>query len=445
MILRAKARTGEFASVLFITLILAGLLGLTLGSYLYWVRTQNLLVSESQAWNTALTIAEAGIEEGMAQLNVALGHPATATNFTPSATTNWGAPSGDIFGPVTRTLNGGSYSAIIQPVPPTNAWIFATGYTTLPLVDRPITRTVRVMTAVSFLFPNAVSARLGVTNAGNNIMVDSYDSSDSYHSTPNGLYDPATRKAGGDVATTDGIINVANANIYGKLRTGPQGSYKIGPNGRVGDLPSNWSGTSGIQPGWYLNDFNMDFPDVLEPYTFGFPPTNVTTNGNTTYILGNGEYMMGDLTLSAGDQLLVVGKAKLYLTGNLDMKAQGQKAAAINITNDATLTLYVAGPTANFTQVNTVGNASTFAYYGLPTNTKVTWSGNAQYLGTVYAPNADFNLGGGGANTMDFQGSAVVRSVNMNGHFNVHYDENLRRAGPTAGYKVIAWRELAPN
>ena len=85
MILRVKARTGEFASVLFITLILAGLLGLTLGSYLYWVRTQNLLVSESQAWNTALTIAEAGVEEGMAQLNVALGHPATATNFTPSA------------------------------------------------------------------------------------------------------------------------------------------------------------------------------------------------------------------------------------------------------------------------------------------------------------------------------------------------------------------------
>src|SRR5947208_12501464 len=65
----------QSGSILFVTLILTILLGITLGSYLYWVRTQNLLVVESQAWNYALTIAEAGIEEGMAQINVSVGTP----------------------------------------------------------------------------------------------------------------------------------------------------------------------------------------------------------------------------------------------------------------------------------------------------------------------------------------------------------------------------------
>src|SRR2546430_1693346 len=82
-------------TILFIAMILCALLGLALGSYLYWARTQNVLVAESQAWNAALEIAEAGIEEGMAQINVNEG-TADALNYTTSITTNnWG--SGPIY------------------------------------------------------------------------------------------------------------------------------------------------------------------------------------------------------------------------------------------------------------------------------------------------------------------------------------------------------------
>src|SRR6266481_6885921 len=81
------------ASVLVITLLLASILGITLGSYLYWVRTQNLLVAESQTWNSALALAEAGIEEGLAQINVNFGQgePTGFSNFTASAVANFGA------------------------------------------------------------------------------------------------------------------------------------------------------------------------------------------------------------------------------------------------------------------------------------------------------------------------------------------------------------------
>ena len=68
----------EKASVLVITLLLALILGVTLAGDLSWARSQRVLVAESQAWNWALALAEAGIEEGMAQVNVPFG-----TNYLP--------------------------------------------------------------------------------------------------------------------------------------------------------------------------------------------------------------------------------------------------------------------------------------------------------------------------------------------------------------------------
>jgi hypothetical protein len=30
----------------------------------------------------------------------------------------------------------------------------------------------------------------------------------------------------------------------------------------------------------------------------------------------------------------------------------------------------------------------------------------------------------------------------MNGHFNFHFDENLKRRGPMSGFQMKSWREL---
>src|SRR5258706_7376525 len=87
---KAKYRSSETGSILFLSLILAGILGLTLGSYLYWVRTQNLLVAESQGWNKALAVAEAGIEEGMAQINQKFG----TNNLGLASGNGWSSGSG---------------------------------------------------------------------------------------------------------------------------------------------------------------------------------------------------------------------------------------------------------------------------------------------------------------------------------------------------------------
>ena len=56
-------------SVIIVVLITTILIGVTLGSYLHMVSNQNLSIMRSMAWNTAISVAEGGIEEAMAHLN----------------------------------------------------------------------------------------------------------------------------------------------------------------------------------------------------------------------------------------------------------------------------------------------------------------------------------------------------------------------------------------
>jgi hypothetical protein len=377
-------------------------------------------------------VAEAGIEDGMAQLNVAFG-----TNYSPSALTNW-TLSGGIYGPKSNTLPMGSYSAIIITTNPFPT-IIATGYTAVPYSDRSVKRVIRVDTTNQPMFPTAMAVVTLIDLKGNSLNVDSYDSSDPNHST-NGIYNPATRLAGGDVATVGGLIDVQNANIYGKLMTGPGASYSIGAGGQVGDL--TW--TSGIEPGWLQNDFNMPIRDVDVPFTTGVAPGAGT--GTNTYILNSGDYYVNsDFVIQNNQTLYVAGNARLYVTGNFSMKAQN--GSFITIAPGASLKLYVGSPsgspvTAQLAQVNPGGTASSFQLYGLPTLTSISWSGNGSYMGTVYAPEASLTAGGGGSALYDFQGSVVCNTVNMNGHFSFHYDESLRRNGPPSNFVVNSWREL---
>src|SRR5678816_4106663 len=182
-----------------------------------------------------------------------------------------------------------------------------------------------------------MSAFLGVTTKGNKLIVDSYDSADPNHST-NGMYNAATRLAGGDIASVAGTIDTQNANVYGHVSTGPTGNFTMGNNqGSVGDL--NWVPTIGIEPGYYTKDFNMEPVNIIPPYTTGWS-VPVNDNATNTYPLTTGNYIVKDnFIMSQNETMNVSGSVSLYVTGNFNMRSQNN--CLINILPGSTLRLYV--------------------------------------------------------------------------------------------------------
>jgi hypothetical protein len=422
-------------SVLVMALGITFVLGIGLSSYLLLMRWQHVSVARSQAWNGALAMAEAGVEEALAQLN-----PSALifdTNINRGAN-GWSLLSDGMYHAPRGTLTDGYYDvAITADTLPT---IYATGYVTIPTLSVTLCRSVKVATGIGSLFRGPMAARVNVDLKGNKITTDSFDSLDPAHST-NGLYDPAKRKAGGDVASTQGVLNVQNASIMGTLYTGPGGSYTIGPQGSVGDVAWVSGGQSGVEDGHYKNDFNMDFPTVLPPYQTAVPPPGGTVGGtNYTWVLGSGNYMYTSASganFNSGDTILVQGSARVYVTGDFVMHG----GSSIIIAPGARLELYVGGANTSINTVNNAGNCTTFSYFGLPSNTSISLAGNGVFLGNIYAPSATLTLSGGGNNTLDYQGAISVSTISMNGHFNFHFDENLRRNGPIRGYQITSWNE----
>jgi hypothetical protein len=269
------------------------------------------------------------------------------------------------------------------------------------------------------MFFGALVVRSNVSLNGSNILVDSYDSGDTNFSTTNGFYDPTKRKPGGDVFSAVGLVDVGNATIKGKLVTGPLGNFVIGTNGSIGDL--SWVGP-GLQPGWYGTNFHWALPEVVPPYQTGLAPTGQGTN---LWHLVDGDYLYdGNFAANNAKTIYVAGNATVYVTGNFDCR--GKIAIAAN----ASLRLYVGGLFTKLSVVNTTGQPTSFQYYGLPTNKAIAWGGNDEYAATIYAPQAVVKLGGGGASPYDFSGACVAESIVFNGHFNIHFDENLKRIGP---------------
>jgi hypothetical protein len=430
--MRIAILSRERGSALLITLVITSILGITLLSYLNLVHNQHRAVVRSESWNYAIAVSEAGIEEAMTQLYY------SADNL---ASNDWTLQTNCYV--KTRVLDRGGYIVQISNVSP--PVIYSHGYVQKPDSTNFIpARTVRVTVGRNGLFRKGMVARGNIDLMGNNIMTDSFDSVDPAYST-NGRYDEDKAKDNGDVATNSTITNslaVGNANLYGHVATGPGGNVVLGPNGSVGSRTWVDAGNKGIEAGYFTDDMNVDFPLVTPPFTTATAPSGGSVGGtNYTLVLGNGNYSLTELSMSGQNKMIVNGNAILYVSGDASMGGQSY----IYIATNASLNLYVNGTSASLGGngiMNANANATNFMYWGTTNNTSLSMSGNAAFTGIIYAPDAAFTLGGGGSTDYDFVGASVTASVKMNGHFKFHYDENIGRVTPNAGYIVTSWNEI---
>jgi hypothetical protein len=152
------------------------------------------------------------------------------------------------------------------------------------------------------------------------------------------------------------------------------------------------------------------------------------------WVLDSGNYELSELT----GNVLIRGNATLYVTDNINTQS-------ITINPGASLKLYTSAPSVSITGNgvwNAGGYATNFMYYGLPGNTDIKLSGNGSFTGVIYAPEASLDLKGGGNDTTDFIGAAVTANSTLDGHFNFHYDEALRKMGPISAYAIQTWNEI---
>ncbi|MCD6052391.1 MAG: hypothetical protein K0Q55_3809 [Verrucomicrobia bacterium] len=418
----------DHGSVLAGILIISFALGFMLAAYLSMVSAQHQSVTRSQVWNTCIPVMEGGVEEALAHL-----YQTKGTNLVSNG---WNATNIGCF--KWRTVGDGSALIVISNG--TMPVIYATAHLRAPLRDTIIRRSVRVETRKDGLFTKGMVAKGQITFNGNNIVVDSFDSADPSYSS-NGLYVVSRRKDNGDVATNSGLVNSlasGNANVFGHVSTGPGGTVGIGPGGAIGDLAWQASGSVGIQPGYFNDDMNVSFPEVTLPFGGGFTPGNAT--GYQYVISSDGDYRITSLTGS----LLIKSNVQARLIVDSDINLTGNDKVIIQ--PGGSLNLYMAGAVAKIGGngvINQGGNATNFFYWGTTTNTSLAINGNGSFTGVIYAPNASFQMNGGGSSSIeDVTGASVSKTVQMNGSFNFHYDENLGRLDLNRGFIVTSWTEI---
>jgi len=343
------------------------------------VSSEHASTARSQAWHQSLVLAEAGVEEALAQLN-----PGALVSDVGGGN-GWSLSDGYYQpDPPVRSLLNGRYAVVYTPDnPPT---IYSTGYVAAPSGSVTLSRVVRVTTTNAPLYSAALNVEHITNPAGYPYYQDSYDSEDPDYSD-NGRYDPTEAKT------------AAKTNAPPLTRT--------------------------------------EFPDVLPPFTTGLTlPTRVAN----TYTLSGNYFVPGNFSLPDFDKLYVPPHrtAVLYVTGDFYMAAESQ----IEIAETGTLRIFVAGRRTSLDYINNLGTPENFQYYGLPGNTNITLTQSTPALvGSIYAPNASF-MANYDTSLFDFSGTLTVNNLVLSRPFKFHFDESLARSAARRGFVVTSWQEL---
>jgi len=434
-----KPDSGKCAgSVLMVTLFSAVLIGTVLASYLTLIRHQSAAVARSQGWNAALALAEAGVEEALAQIN----------SGTPSAN-GWGpanANPSDLKKRQLPLMNGGYDVKFF--VTTTNQTIFSTGYVTIPATSIKVARAVKVTTRVAPVINTgsiAVGSRSSITysNGTGGLATDSFDSADPANKGRYPISDPSRQLTNGDVATLSGPISLGNSANNFVVK----GDLLLGPTA---------SASANTVYGETRKDFNSDYPDIDAPagWSSWLPAVADTPGGKITFTSG-GSYIVSDgnaqIIVRAGADVTLYVTATNFKPNGITVETNSFGSGKLKIYQQSGSAIL---PGSGKTSVQSE-RAENLQYFGLSGVSSVTYEGAYNFFGVIYAPSASLFLNNGWnsppynwGSRMNFVGAAVGKSILMYGFYTFHFDENLLRPGVTGGgsmtsvsYVASTWAE----
>ncbi len=414
----------ERGSTLMTALFLCLTIMTVLGSFLSLISSRYKITVRARGWNSALPLAEAGVEE-------ALTHLQTDANVSANGWTAGTVGGQPVYLKQRNFTNGSYYYVTLAGANSNNPVIYSTGFVPAPLQAKNyISRTVKITGSRGSSSVNlGFSAIQDIQMTGKGVAVDSFNSADPALST-NGQYDPKKTGANGNIGCVSGTVDLNKQTMAGSVYINA-GAKSVVPS-------SQMTGTT------YSNQ-KLSFPDVVLPKVnwLAAPVIKVTVGKSVTQVHDfnlDGDYYVDD-------SLGITVEPRVNVRIRVD--TQSFDFSTINVLsaggNSGSLTIYQVAGSASLSGNSTVnvGRARDFHYYGLPGVDNLKFSGNSSFTGVIYAPAADFTLSGGG-NNIGLIGSSVTKTISMSGHYFLHYDEDLSGAASssTAGYTVTSWQEL---
>ena len=309
----------------------------------------------------------------------------------------------------------GDISVSAQNLSPGTWLITSIGF--VPSIASPtVKKTIKVKAFPHPLFNNCLFGTSSVTMSGNGI-VDSYNSSIAPYSL-------ATAGSNGDVGTNGTLTLSGGASVHGDVLIGPDGSTS-------GVSQTNVTGEV------FYSGNDVELPPILLPsYFSGIPNSGnlyLPQGKDTTMTIPTGNYYYNNISLSGQAELTISANTHLYV--NNDFTTSGQSI----IYTYPGVEIYIGGD-GNFSGqgiINTSGIPSNLQIYGLGSDTSISYSGQNDFYGTIYAPEVSISLSGNAA----FFGAIVGETIDISGNGSFHYDEALSQNGPFSGYDIAYWQE----
>ncbi|MEW6618385.1 MAG: kelch repeat-containing protein [bacterium] len=247
-------------------------------------------------------------------------------------------------------------------------------------------------------FDGAIICKSDIALTGN-ARTDSYNSDNGKYGSENALH-------GGNVFSNGNVSLTGNACVDGNAFSGLEETVNLTGNASVTGKKDS-QGT------------DISLPAVTVPADAISTTINIT--GSNELTLTEGTYTCNGIKISGQAQLIIVGKVKLYCTGNIDITGQGG---------------------ANY-ENNSNGVTTNFHIYCTNAVNSISLTGNDRFFGTVYAPAAEISVTGNG----NVYGQLVGNEVDITGNGKVIYDEQLKNTlwwpEESMTGDVISWREVS--
>jgi hypothetical protein len=416
-----KSKNEEKGFVLVVGMIVMSCLLLLTVPFLYQLSFENRLTEKSYKSSAALSLAEAGVERAIWELNY--GDISSWTGNDTLRTmgiSSFQAAGGKVIGDVG-----------IRVVDPTADHPIVESRGTVSYVGSlEVIRTVRSELGGFPPFKFAAFAEDGIM-IDQQVMIDSYD-------TRNGDYDnPGNVGSEGDIGTNSGDFSAIYMDNSADLAGNALSGYESDPESVIITAPG-----ANIDGEKRALDYEIELPQIT-------PPTGLTWMGDysmsgTDSIFLSGQY--GSFTMEANSVVTIEDDVILYITGDFYMDQNSRLDIAVG----ASLQIIMGSGSFEMDQTSTINNLSQdptkFVLFGTASFIgDIYIDQGSEFYGAIYAPNAFVELD----QADGFYGAIIAKDILFDQHTVLHYDKALEALEilPSMGalYEVKSWQVKVSN